>query len=305
MISLSRSGQQREVATRHPWSLRTVLFGLAILVTSLGALAGDGERRVSDAYRIPVGQRDGFQVWCVDGAVVRRSIDPEFLYGGNGQRYPYVPAREIWIDHAIAAEEFNYTVAHELSEREAMAREGMTYDHAHERALVVERRMRLDDRRATEAHEAHAPRVEPSDCRGRREIPGLPDRVELRGVYRVPLGRREGLEVWIVDGAVVRRDIFPDFGLGGNDLAYRFIPTGEIWIDAQISCEETEFSIAAELHERAAMARGATYEDAYDAAVKHVATLREDAASAARRKAPVVIPGVLHRAVGTGDEPRG
>jgi hypothetical protein len=162
--------------------------------------------------------------------------------------------------------------------------------------------MRLGDRRAAEEHEGRLPHVAPTDSGGRKGIAGLPDAVALRGIYRVPLGRREGLELWVVDGAAVRRDIFPDFGLSGNDLAYRFIPPREVWVDGQVACEETEFSIATELHERALMARGVAYDDAYEAAVKAVAPLREEAARAARRQLPVLVPRPAHREAGTGDE---
>jgi hypothetical protein len=259
-------------------------------------------RRVSGVYRVDCSERDGFRIWIVDGAVVRRSVDPVFLYGGNGQRYLYVPPREIWIDHAITAEEFGYTVAHELRERELMARQGLSYADAHDQALVLERRMRLDDRRAAEAHEEGLPRVSPTDSNGRKAIAGLPDAVALRRIYRAPLGKRDGLEVWVVDGAAVRRDIFPDFGLGGNDLSYRFIPPREVWVDDQISCEETEFTIAAELRERALMARGVSYGDAYEAAIKEVGALREKSARAASQQPPVLVPRTIHRETGTGDE---
>jgi hypothetical protein len=282
--------------------LLALLVGIVAPIALVAALAGDA-RRVTEVYRIPCGQRGGFAVWIVDGATVRRAVDPEFLYGGNGQRYRYVPPREIWIDHAIAADEFEYTVAHELREREVMARQGLTYAAAHDQALALERNMRLADRRTARAHEDQAPRVAPADSQGRKEIAELPDLIALRGIYRVALGRRQGLEIWIVDGAAVRRDIFPDFGLSGNDLAYRFIPPREIWIDGQVSCEETEFSIATELHERALMARGLSYPAAYEAAIAAVAPLREDTARAARRQAPVIVPRPAHRERGTGDEP--
>jgi hypothetical protein len=278
-------------------SLRiAALVGITVL-----AVADDG-RRVDGVYRVPCGERDGFKVWIVDGAAVRREVDRVFLYGGNGQRYRYVPLGEVWVDHAVAAEEFEYTVAHELRERELMARKGLTYADAHDQALALERRMRLDDRRTAEDHEARLAPVAPTDSQGRKEIADLPDQVALRRVYRAPLGRRDGLDVWVVDGAIVRRDIYPDFGLSGNDLAYRFIPPREVWIDGQVACEETEFSIAAELHERAAMARGVPYGDAYEAAVKAVAPLRDQAARAARRQPPVTVPTPAHHEVGTGDE---
>src|ERR1700690_2359391 len=99
-------------------------------------------QRVSGVYRLHMGMREGFNVWIVDGEAGRRDVYPSFLYGGNPQRYPFIPQKEIWIDNAIAADEFEYTVAHEILERSLMSRQGMTYDDAHNRALKLERRMR-------------------------------------------------------------------------------------------------------------------------------------------------------------------
>jgi hypothetical protein len=115
-------------------------------------------------------------------------------------------------------------------------------------------------------------------------------------------GVRNGLAVWIVDGAAVRRDIFPDFGLSGNDRAYRFIPKGEIWIDAQISCEETEFSIATELIERTLMEGGLPYDDAYERALAQVRDLRFRDALRAEQKPRVLRPAQSDREAGTGSE---
>jgi hypothetical protein len=78
-------------------------------------------------------------------------------------------------------------------------------------------------------------------------------------------------------------------------LAYHFIPAGELWIDAQISCEETEYSIATELHERALMAKGVSYDDASTSPIRHVGTAREDAATASRSRGPVTVSEPLHR----------
>ena len=64
------------------------------------------------------------------------------------------------------------------------------------------------------------------------------------------MGTREGISIWIVDGYLVRKNIYPDFGFSGNDLSCHFIPQKEIWIDGQVTCEETEYSIANELMER-------------------------------------------------------
>jgi hypothetical protein len=64
------------------------------------------QEAVPDIYRCYNGQRNGFDVWIVDGYKVRQKIYKEFLYGGNGQRYCYVPPKEIWIENAISCEEY-------------------------------------------------------------------------------------------------------------------------------------------------------------------------------------------------------
>ena len=131
-------------------------------------LGGDATaQRVSGIYRLHMGMREGFNVWIVDGAAVRRDLYPAFLYGGNPQRYPFIPHKEIWIDNAIAAEEFEYTLAHELLERSLMARQGMSYDDAHNRALELER--------------AHAPRGRFSGpCTRAGTSPRFTDRLRRR-----------------------------------------------------------------------------------------------------------------------------
>jgi len=258
--------------------------------------------RVGGVYRMHMGLRDGFDIWIVDGGTVRREIYPEFLFGGNPQRYLFVPRREIWVDNAVAAEEFGYTVAHELRERSLMAHKKISYEDAHRLALDLERSMRRTEDSSARDHEKKLQKVSPTDCDNVKEIADLPDSIGLHNVYRVKLGMREAISVWVVDGATVRRDIFPDFGLSGNDLAYHFIPKKEIWIDGQISCEETEFSTAIELLERESMAKGMSYNQAYEQAIQAVAPPRKKTAENARHRSSIILPKVLDRDMGTGDE---
>ena len=272
------------------------------LLLLLPAAAQEPHRRVEGVYRLHAETSNGYDVWIVDGAAVRREIYPEFLYGGNGQRYLFIPTHEIWIDNTVAAEEYSYTVAHELCERALMARKGRTYDDAHDSALVVERRMRISDDSAARGHEASLSPVSPTDCDGVKEIHSLADSIRLHSVYRAPLGKRGEISVWIVDGATVRRGIYPDFGLSGNDLACHFIPPKEIWIDGQVSCEETEFSIETELAERELMVKGKSYDEAYEQAIHVTQKKRVDALLQSRRMPPVEVPAKLDRDIGTGDE---
>jgi hypothetical protein len=259
-------------------------------------------RIVKEVYRVPCGIKDGEKVWVVDGAAVRREIFGEFLYGGNDQRYPFIPRDEIWIDNAISAEEFRYTLAHELNERNLMAAKGMSYSEAHDSSLELERKMRIDDLSQASDHEKRLPPVSPVDCDGIKEIKSLPDSIRLNGIYRQLLEINEGITVWVVDGAAIRREVYPDFGLSGNDLAYNFIPKNEIWIDGQISAEETGFSLISELSERESMKAGMTYDDAYTKALDKVRRERRKEFRAAHSCRPVLIPGQVTRDYGTGVE---
>lgn len=91
---------------------------------------------------------------------------------------------------------------------------------------------------------------------------------DLEGIYRLKVGKRKGLDIWIVDGPKVRRELFTDFTLGGNDQRYKFIPPGEIWIDNSTSVEELEFTIIHEVYEQELMKQGATYSKAHELAAQ-------------------------------------
>jgi hypothetical protein len=234
----------------------------------------------------------------VDGYKVRHKIYQEFLYGGNEQRYPFTPVGEIWIDHAISCEEFDLTLAHELNERHLMAKFGWTYDQAHDSSLSLEQVMRKKYAEICKAHEIELPPVSPTDYSNRKEIRGIADSIRLENVYRLPAGEVNGIKVWIVDGFLVRKNIFPDFGFSGNDQVYHFIPRGEIWIDGQISCEETGYSIMAEQVEREQMLTGKPFGEAYEAGISVVLGLRDKMEAMIGQHAPLVIPDTLNRESG-------
>jgi hypothetical protein len=248
-------------------------------------------KSVPGVYRVYSGLAKGFEVWIVDGKIVREAVDPEFLYGGNHERYPWIPTNEIWIDNAISCEEFHYTLEHELCERELMALHGWSYDAAHDSALMVEQQLRLGDLRLKQEHEHTLYEVSTTDSYGTKEISRLGDSLRLHNIYRLYVGKRDTIDIWIVDGSNIRRDIYPDFGLSGNDLAYHFIPAGEIWLDAQVSCEEMEFSIRRESAERTLMAAGLLYDDAYEKALMFVRSLRNEFSKKAAKMPPIRLSG--------------
>ena len=260
--------------------------------------------KLRNVYLRKTGRKENLDIWIVDGATIRRDVFDEFLQGGNDQRYRFTPPGEIWIDGSTSVEEYEYALMHELHERRLMISLGWSYNRAHMASLMLELQARRKNRLAARDHELRLPPMATMDNEGNQEIPDIGTKVQLNAVYRAPLGKRGRLHIWVVDGAVVRREVYPDFGFSGHGLRYCFIPSNEIWIDDMVDCAEMDYQLTHQLHERAAMAHGADYETAYGRGSQaQVALRRRDAAQAQRREeqlAPVE-PGTRER----GTKPRG
>jgi hypothetical protein len=273
-----------------------LLFVVIVIITSCKQI-----NSVDGVYRNYWGEKDGYKVWFIDGDKVRTTLYQEYLYGGNDQRYLFNPKGEIWIDNAVSCEEFEMTLAHELNERHLMAKYGWTYEVAHDSSLALEVIMRRKYEQICRAHEDSLPKMLVKDYANNKEIKDIEDSVKLQNIYRVPLGNRNGIQVWIVDGYLVRKNIFPDFGFSGNDLTYHFIPNKEIWIDGQISAEETEYSISLELMQRDLMSKGKSFDDAYEASISEIRAKRIKMDELVKQQPQIVIPDSTTRDAGIKD----
>ncbi|MGD0342281.1 MAG: hypothetical protein ABSA76_11325 [Bacteroidales bacterium] len=272
-----------------------------IIFMSLLTLSCNQKTKVDGVYRYYMGKKENLDIWIIDGNRVREKIYKEFLYGGNEQRYAFNPKGEIWIDNDISCEEYDLTVAHELNERHLMAKFGWTYETAHDSSLMLEQVIRHQNQEICTAHEASLKKVSVLDSYNIKEIKNIPDSIYLQNIYRIPEGIRDSISIWVVDGYLVRKNIYPDFGFSGNDLAYHFIPPEEIWIDGQASCEETEYSIELEMAERRLMRKGESYSDAYEDAVQMVQNSRNAMERLVKSHLKVAIPDSLARDSGVID----
>lgn len=93
----------------------------------------------------------------VRGEIVRRYLDPCFIFGGHDLVYDYIPKNEVWIDVRQDPREVKYTLLHELHERRRMAK-GWTYGKAHASATQAELRER---KRLTAPKRARPLRLKP------------------------------------------------------------------------------------------------------------------------------------------------
>lgn len=273
-----------------------IIFALSFIILSC-----TNYKKAGDVYRYYEGKKDNYDIWIVDGNQVRLKIFSSFLYGGNEQRYPFNPKGEIWIDNAISCEEYYLTIAHELNERHLMAKFGWKYITAHDSSLSLEQTIRRSNEEICRTHEASLNKVAATDYDNIKEIKGIPDSIHIQNIYRVPWGTSEGITVWIVDGYMVRKNIYPDFGFSGNDLSYHFIPKNEIWIDGQVSCDETLYSIATELMERKLLEKGKSYDDAYSDAIDMTQANRQKMENLAKSHFKIAIPDSLTRYAGVID----
>jgi hypothetical protein len=285
-------------ATQKTKSMKRII---PMIIIVLLVLSCTQKRKIDGVYRYYLGKKENYDIWIVDGNRVREKIYKEWLYGGNEQRYIFNPKGEIWIDNAISCEEYDLTVAHELNERHLMAKFGWTYATAHDSSLMLEQVIRRYNKEVCDAHEASLGKVSVLDSYNIKEIRNLADSIKLQNIYRIPEGTRDGISIWVVDGYLIRKNIYPDFGFSGNDLSYHFIPPKEIWIDGQISCEETEYSIALEMAERKLMSEGKSYSDAYEDAVLMVQNSRIKMEIFLKSHSKISIPDSLARDSGVTD----
>jgi len=104
----------------------------------------------------------------------------------------------------------------------------------------------------------------------------------------------EDLEIWLVDGGIVRNKHYIDFTLGGHDLVYDFIPSKQIWIDNDTAEDERAYVIKHELCERKAMSQGKSYDEAHEEASKVEQVYRDKAAYTRKEDVPVPPEKIYH-----------
>jgi hypothetical protein len=189
--------------------------------------------------------RGGIAVWIVDGTYVRTNIDEEFTNFGQHYAFTFIPEGEFWIDREGKPDELRFFVAHLLVEHRLMA-QGVSYDDALGAADSVE----LGERRKA------------GDVARLTKGGNLPDPASVHLTLWKHL--TSGVNVWIVDGRLVRSVFDVDFTEGGHDHVYEFVPPGEVWIDNDLEELERPYVLLHELHERNLMAKGGDYDSAHE-----------------------------------------
>ena len=85
---------------------------------------------------------EDIDVFFVNGNEVRNRYKTDYIEGGHGYVYKWIPNKEIWIELGIHPDEVPYILLHEYTERILMKYHGIKYDKAHAIAAKVEFKMR-------------------------------------------------------------------------------------------------------------------------------------------------------------------
>jgi hypothetical protein len=98
----------------------------------------------------------GVHAWLVDGNVLRDCFKTDYVEGGHGYVYAWIPNDEIWIEESIAPDERRAILLHEYEELVKMRDEGWEYADAHEYAGQKEFEYRQKHRRTAMDRQAVA-----------------------------------------------------------------------------------------------------------------------------------------------------
>jgi len=88
----------------------------------------------------------GLKIFLVDGNAVRNQFNPDFVKGGHGLAYKFIPKDEVWIENVGGPQEMKDILAHELYEHQEMEKGHLDYKEAHGDATQVEDALREFDK---------------------------------------------------------------------------------------------------------------------------------------------------------------
>lgn len=191
----------------------------------------------------PVGKH---KVWLVNGELVRKNINENFVAYDEHYHLPFIPKNEFWIDESTNPSEWHFFIDHLINEQWQIE-QGKTYAEANKKADTLEKR-----ERAKLLHiENHTDTKETTK--------------EILNKIHVKIWKEfsDVITVWRVDGKTVRDYFLIEYAEAGHDKVYSFIPKNEIWVEEILSEEEAKFELLHELHERYLMCNGKDYAHAH------------------------------------------
>jgi hypothetical protein len=179
------------------------------------------------------------EVWLVDGAMVRRDLNDDFVESGCHIWGDYIPKNEIWIEKDTDENEWKYFLKNIDVEEKYLA-EGKTIEESSKKADAVEEKDRRRKSRIQKILESRNKNKE-----------------ALEKIHKHKLEKysTEYIDVWLVNGEIIRGIYGLEYGFGGHGFVYHFVPKNEVWIEEVLDPHERKIILLHELHERILMAQ--------------------------------------------------
>lgn len=185
-------------------------------------------------------------VWLMDGALIRKEVNENFVKCADNNQFGFVPKNEFWIDNDLDPKEYHYFIDRFIYEQ-GILDSGKNYAEADKKADEFEKKERQNSDDVRQFAKLN---------QNKKEL--------LEKIKNKIIKKFSGeIKIWLVDGNLVRSFFLLDYCEGGHDKVYPFIPKNEIWTEKALSPQERKFIILHELHERYLMSRGKSYRNAH------------------------------------------
>lgn len=165
-------------------------------------------------------------------------MDEEFGNFGMSEEFTdLVPEGEVWIAEKLVPREAPFFLANALARLHCRA-DGGSDEEAYEAGLEVERLLRE--------------RINGIEFRDGKPHRQVPEAIYLERY--IILDEAQGpVEVWLVDGNLVRSYYKTDYTQGGHHYVYPWVPRGQIWVETGVDHREVPFVVCHEYIERRLM----------------------------------------------------
>ncbi|HEY5534198.1 MAG TPA: hypothetical protein VIL99_04555 [Ignavibacteria bacterium] len=195
-----------------------------------------------------------YTLYLVNDEKIRNSAEyaEEFSdYGMNiGKKglatlnFKFIPENEIWIAKSIKPSERHYVISNALAYIRGIER-GLDPGDSYDKAIDKEKSVRTKDA----LNKLHIKNYKPADNLHHKDIP---KKVYIKK-YGVINDEKETVNIFLINGEVVRDLYKTDYVEGGHAYVYDWIPLDEIWIEKTVKQDEIPVIILHEFLERTLM----------------------------------------------------
>jgi hypothetical protein len=210
-----------------------------------------------------VATHEGHDIYSIDPSAIRNTAQPdeEFTNFAIHDDFPdLIPEGQLWLGEKNLDKEGVFFIANALAQFK-QRKKGSSDDRAYTAGLNVERMLR-------------------EKLTGLKFRDGKPHRRVPQEIYIEPYitlpDPQFPIDVWLVDGNLVRCLYKTDYAEGGHGYVYRWVPRQQIWVEKDIDRWELPFIVSHEYIELRLMRdEGIEYDQAHEICSKVEFKLRK------------------------------